>query len=179
MLPRDRRAGRGEPGDPLWWPRALQGSGRHDNPGAYGCMYVSASPLSPLAEALAPFRNSADLVPEMLVRGGLPLALATLRLADRCELVDLDDPAVLGAEGLRPSAVATRDRVRTQAQATDLHRRHPRAAGLRWWSTLESLWENLTLFDRAGEALEVESQRTLDRTDPLVAEAATFLGLRV
>ena len=41
----------------------------------------------------------------MLMRRALPLALARLEIPDTATLVDLDDPAVLGHERLRPSRV--------------------------------------------------------------------------
>ena len=30
-----------EPDGVLWFPRAFQGDGRHDNPDLYGCLYVA------------------------------------------------------------------------------------------------------------------------------------------
>ena len=36
------------------------------------------------------------------------------------------------------------------AYAERLFDKHPDALGLRWWSTLESSWINVTLFDRAA-----------------------------
>ena len=42
----DERAGPAGPDGPLWFPRIYQGEGRHDNPDRYGCLYLSASPLS-------------------------------------------------------------------------------------------------------------------------------------
>src|SRR5438046_2058659 len=89
-----------------------------------------------------------DRRPIDLVRRGLPLALARLELDDAAELVDLDEPRILAAHALRPSAVATRRRHVTQPQALALHRQG--ADGIRWWSTFESLWVNVTLFDHAA-----------------------------
>jgi hypothetical protein len=140
-------------------------------------MYASEAAISPVAEALAPFRGAGQLLPDMLVRGDRALALATLTLPDDAALVDLDDPRVLRAERLRPSQVATRERSGTQAQAARLHERHPDAVGLRWWSSLESLWINVTLFDRAAQTLGLGDVEPLSpETDP-VQEAAAFLGL--
>ncbi len=113
-----------------------------------------------------------------LRRGGLPLGLAEIRLAEPALLVDLDSPLVLAEEGLRPSLVATATRARTQADAIALHDRHPDAAGIRWPSAFESQWANVTLFDRAREALSVAAVRRLRLDDPVVGEAAAFLGLR-
>ena len=171
------RAPEPDPDGPLWFPRPYQGDGRHDNPDRYGCLYLSLSPLSTVVEQLARFRGQ-RLSPALLRRRGLPLALADLELADAGELVDLDDPVVLRRERLRPSGVATRDRRETQPQARRLFERHAGAAGLRWWSTYESTWINVTLFDRAAPLLRVAAVRALQLDDPVVAEAADVFGLR-
>jgi hypothetical protein len=179
VFPRERRAGEAKPGGPLWWPKGLQGSGRHDNPDLYTCIYASEVAVSPIAERLAPFRGTGDLLPEMLLSSGRPLALATLSLPDEAQLVDLDDPRLLARERLRPSRVATRERATTQGQAERLFDRHPEATGLRWWSSLESLWINVTLFNRADAALAVEDVKRLAVDDEPVRDAADFLGLAV
>jgi hypothetical protein len=173
----DERAAASGPDGPLWFPRVYQGEGRHDNPDRYGCLYLSASPLSTVVEQLARFRGQ-RLLPSLLRRRGLPLALADLDLDDDAELVDLDDPVVLRRERLRPSRVATRDRQITQPQALALHDHDRRSAGVRWWSTYEALWTNVTLFDRAAPKLRLRSIRALTPTDTVVADAADFFGLR-
>jgi hypothetical protein len=175
----NERAGDAGPDGPLWFPRIYQGEGRHDNPDRYGCVYLSASPLSTVVEQLARFRGQ-RLLPSLLRRRGLPLALAELELEldDVVTLVDLDDPVVLRRERLRPSRVATRDRRITQPQALALHDRHRKAAGLRWWSTYEAVWINVTLFDRAASRVRIRSVRALKLEDPTVVEAADFFGLR-
>jgi len=173
----DERAAPAGPDGPLWFPRIYQGEGRHDNPDRYGCLYLSTSPLSTIVEQLARFRGQ-RLLPSLLRRRGLPLALADLEINEGAELVDLDDPVVLRREKLRPSRVATRDRSVTQAQAVRLHDRHSRPAGLRWWSTYEASWINVTLFDRAASQLQMRSVRALTLEDPIVVEAADFFGLR-
>jgi len=173
----DERAGPAEPDGPLWVPRIYQGDGRHDNPDLFGCLYLSTVPLSTVVEQLARFRGQ-RLLPSLLRRRGLPLALADLELRDTAEVVDLDDPAVLRRERLRPSRVATRLRTTTQPQARRLYERHPRAAGLRWWSTYEALWANVTLFDRAVPRLRVNVIRPLTLDDPVIVDAADFFGLR-
>ena len=174
----NERAAADAPDGALWFPRPYQGEGRHDNPAVYGCLYLSEQPLSCVVEQLARFRGQ-RLTPALLRRRGLPLALAELELPGDAELVDLDEPAVLRRERLRPSRVATRERSVTQPQALALHEKHGEAAGLRWWSTFESQWANVTLFDRAARSLHVESVRVLTLDDPAVIEAADFFGLRV
>jgi hypothetical protein len=172
------RAAPDAPDGALWFPRINQGEGRHDNPYVYGCLYLSELPLSCIVEQLARFRSQ-RLTPALLRRRGLPLALAELELPDDAELVDLDEPAVLRKERLRPSRVATRDRDVTQPQARVLHERHPDAAGLRWWSTFESLWANVTLFDRAESTLRLGWVRALELGDDEVVSAAHTLGLQI
>lgn len=167
-----------EPDGPLWFPRMFQGDGRHDNPDAYGCLYLSDRPESCVVEQLAAFRGQ-RLTASLLRRRDLPLALARIELDDRAELIDLDDPSVLTRERLRPSRVATRLRETTQPQALALYRGHPKAAGLRWWSSWEALWMNVTMFDRARKALELMDVTTLTLDHPTLLAAADFFGLRV
>jgi len=173
----NERAAPDAPDGALWFPRPYQGEGRHDNPAVYGCLYLSEQPLSCVVEQLARFRGQ-RLTTALLRRRGLPLALAELELSDDARLVDLDDPAVLRRERLRPSRVATRHRDLTQPQALALHEGHSEAAGLRWWSTFEAQWLNVTLFDRAASSLQLVSVRALEVADDEIAAAADFLGLR-
>jgi hypothetical protein len=165
-------------GGALWFPRMLQGEGRHDAPTLYGCLYVSAEPLSAVVEQLAGMTGT-SIDPPDLRRHGQPLALAAVELPESAEILDLDDPEALVREALRPSRVATNDRSTTQAQAAELFQRHGGVLGLRWWSTFESLWPNVTLFDRAETALDVADVHRLDVGDDIVLEAAEFLGLSV
>lgn len=172
------RARQAETDGPLWFPRIFQGEGRHDNPDLYGCLYLADRAVSCVVEQIARFRGQ-RVSPPLLRRRGLPLALGELELVDGTELVDLDDPVVLRRERLRPSLVATRHRDVTQPQARVLHEQHAGAAGLRWWSSYEALWLNVTLFGRAAALLHVRSVRALAVDDPAVVEAALFFGLRV
>ena len=49
VLPVDPAAPTDAAGGPLWFPRELQGAARHDNPEAYGCLYVAQEPVSAIA----------------------------------------------------------------------------------------------------------------------------------
>jgi hypothetical protein len=167
----------GEPDGALWFPRPFQGEGRHDNPDLYGCLYLADRAVSAVVEQLARFRTQ-RVTSSLLHRRGLPLALATLSLDARAETIDLDDPAVLGREGLRPSLVATRDRTTTQPQARALYERYPRLAALRWWSIYESQWMHVTCFDRAARRLHLESVEPLSVDAVAVREAADFFAMR-
>jgi hypothetical protein len=162
---------------PLWVPREFQGEGRHDNPHVYGCLYLADRAVSAVVEQLARFRGQ-RLSAALLRRRGLPLAIAELELADRSRLIDLDDPVVLTHENLRPSHVATRDRSITQQQALKLYSEHAGAAGVRWWSTYESLWTHVTLFDRGARQLRLRAVRALTTDDAAVLEAAERFAMR-
>ena len=63
----DARAGERERDSALWIPRIYQGEGRHDNPDVYGCLYLSATALSPVVEQFARFRGQ-RLTPSLLRR---------------------------------------------------------------------------------------------------------------
>jgi hypothetical protein len=166
------------PDGPLWFPRPFQGEGRHDNPGVYGCLYLADRPVSCIVEQLAAFRGQ-RLAASMLRRRGLPLGLARIELDDAAPILDLDDPVTLRRERLRPSSVATRRREVTQPQVLSLYHHHRHAVGVRWWSTWESLWANVTVFDRAAAKLRLIGVRELTLDDEAVVEAAEFFGLRV
>ena len=133
--------------------------------------------MSAVAEQIARFRGR-TFRPEMLVRRGLPLALVRYVLDDAQTLIDLDDPATLERERLRPSQVATRHRAQTQATARTLFDAHPAAVGLRWWSTLEASWINVTLFaERVYEHLGPHTPTIVTQDVPAFAEACGALGL--
>lgn len=114
----------------------------------------------------------------MLVRRGLPLALAQFEVSDQTSFVDFDDVSVLKRERLKPSLVATRDRAVTQPQALAIYRQHPHVAGIRWWSVWEAQWANVTLFDRAIKMLRLVSVEALTLKHANLQEAAEWFGLR-
>jgi RES domain len=164
-------------GGPLFVPRDRQGAGRHDDPGRYGAFYAARSAEAAVAEAIQAFRGR-DLAPEDLeLADGSRLTLATLDDSRLASLTDLDDPAVLVAEGWRPSGVASRDRGLTQAMAARAF--DAGALGLSWWSTLDSAWTNVTLFAErtlAAGAVAVEgTPEPLSLRHPAVVASADHL----
>jgi hypothetical protein len=177
-FPWDREVAPEARGGPLWFPRLLQGYGRHDNPYLYGCLYASEERVSAVVEELARFRGAVVEAAD-LVTTGLPVSLAEIDLPDELSLVDLDDPAVLAREELRPSLVATRDRGLTQRHSAELFERHPQVVGIRWWSTFESQWPNVTLFDRAAASISVGDVEELSVAGEPVEQAAELLGIHL
>ena len=65
----DKAASPGARGGPLWFPRMLQGNGRHDNPELYGCLYVSVEPVSAVAEQLQRLAGTSLEAPDLIRRG--------------------------------------------------------------------------------------------------------------
>jgi hypothetical protein len=177
VLPLDPVAEPSTSGGALWFPRERQGSARHDNPQAYGCLYVTEVAESAVAEALAPFRGRGALAPAMLERAGRRLSLAAIELREPAGLIDLDEPTTLADEDLRPSRVATQSRGVTQSHALRLFGAHRDATGLRWWSTIEASWINVTIFDRARRRLRVRSVEPLSTEHAAARGAAMKLGL--
>ncbi|MEA2437722.1 MAG: hypothetical protein QOF65_2278 [Thermoleophilaceae bacterium] len=176
VLPWDPSAKPRDRGGPLYIPRVFQGRGRHDNPALYGCLYASVDATAAVAEILAQFRGE-PLAEGLLDIDATRLAAVPLNLADDAQLIDLDDPRVLQRQRLRPSLVATHERTATQAYAERLFDGHPEVDGVRWWSTLESSWINVTLFDRALRRTRAGAPEPLTLDHPTVVEAAEFLGL--
>ena len=172
-------AGPLDDGGPLHIARALQGTGRHDNPDRYGALYASRVPEAAVAERLAAFRGQEVANADLVSAGGRPYALAEVDDDRLSPLVDLDDPAQLLRRALRPSRVATRDRAVTQPEALAIFEEG--AAGLAWWSTLESAWTNVTLFaERAVPLLRVGTDPTpLTLDAPVVRAAAEAVGVRL
>jgi RES domain len=166
-------------GGPLYVPRERQGAGRHDSPGRYGAFYVARTAESAVAEAIQAFRGR-DLTPEDLeLADGSRLALAVFDDAGLGQLVDLDEPAVLVRERWRPSEVAGRDRIVTQAMAVRAF--DAGALGLSWWSTLDAAWTNLTLFAErtlAAGAITLEgTPERLTLKHPALIAAADHLAI--
>ena len=176
VLPWDPSAKPRDLGGPLYIPRVFQGIGRHDNPTRYGCLYASVDAKAAVAETLAQFRGE-PLAESLLDVAGTRLAVVPLDLHDDAQLIDLDDPRVLRHERLRPSTVATHERGASQGYAERLFDGHPEAVGVRWWSTIESSWINVTLFDRALRRVRAGAAERLTLDHPAVGEAAEFLGL--
>jgi hypothetical protein len=73
--------------------------------------------------------------------------------------------------------VASRQRDITQPQARAIYAADRTIGGIRWWSTYESLWTHVTLFDRAARRLRVAAVRRLAVDDADVAAAADWLAL--
>jgi hypothetical protein len=165
-----------EPGGALHAPRFDQGDGRHDNPGVYGALYLSRTAISPVAEFLREYLGR-PLDLRKLLEGGSPTALAIIDEGGLPGLIDLDQPANLVTRQLRPSGVATRTRKHTQRLALNLYQEG--AEGFEWWSTIESSWINVTVFDeRGGDRLQlVEEPVPLTPDHPVIPEAAATVGV--
>jgi RES domain len=164
-------------GGPLFVPRALQGSSRHDNPDRYGALYSSRVPESAVAERLQAFRGRTLTRAHLRRPDGRVYALARIDESQVQGLVDLDDPRQLSRRGLRPSHVATGDRAVTRPIALAIYEEG--VDGLAWWSALEASWTNVTLFlERSLPRLSVaDAPQPLDLHSAVVERAADRLGV--
>ncbi len=179
VFPFIREAGPAREGGALYVARDSQGSGRHDNPGSYGALYVSRAAESAVAERIQAFRGQELRDSDLRRRDGNTWALAEIDDASLGWLVDLDDPPQLTRRRLRPSVVASRDRALTRPIALAIFAEG--AAGLAWWSTLESRWINVTLFaERVRAQLVLATEpTTLTVRHPVLRSAAELLGVRL
>lgn len=178
-FPWSRGVGVRDAGGPLFVPRIDQGYGRHDDPSAYGVLYLSRSAESAAAEYLKDLRRH-EVSPKDLEIDGTRLALATLDEEGLpARLLDLDDPRNLVARNLRPSGVATHDRDVTQVLAGGIF--DDGHVGFEWWSTIEASWINVTLFaERALAAISLVGEpEVLTLDHPVVRAAARIVGVRL
>ncbi len=136
---------RGQPGHPLYiYPG--QGRGRWDNPSLYFCWYLATTPEAAIGER---FGNLAKWSAAMLVEPGLAGSerhVGVYRIDEEDNpLLDLDDPQVLVARGIRPSHVVIRNRPRTQGIAAGIYHEN-KWAGLQWWSYHLPQWTSVALW---------------------------------
>jgi hypothetical protein len=179
LFPWNRASASDEPGGPLFNPRRQQGSGRHDQPGLYGALYVSRAEVSTVAEWLAAFRGQTLSAEDLRRTDGRVWAVVGFDDSTLEGLLDLDEPAELARRGWRPSGVATHQRRNTQRLAAELFGEG--VVGFGWWSTLEAAWPNVTLFaERALDNLGIaEPPRALTMQDELVRSAAAAVGVQL
>lgn len=142
-------------------------------------LYLAETAEHAVAELLQPWRGRA-LEPGHLTRAGLALAAVTVEVgeADRAHLVDLCDPAALGALPTAPDTTASRLRERTQPVARAAW--EGGASGLRWWSSFWGDWHTVVLFTaRLAQPLRFGAPEVLTPDAEPVRRAAELLGMRM
>lgn len=175
VFPRLATASNHEPGGALYVPP--QGAGRLDNPGVYSVLYLSDSASGAIAEAFGRFP---EWTPAILEGSpslpGSVRALVRIELPDDLAVCNLDDAAQLGALGLRPSDVVTRDYTRSRTWARQIYGQR-RWIGVRWWSYYDPMWANFGLW--SIEKLRLQGMSRIRLNDPSLQEAARILARRV
>jgi hypothetical protein len=109
-------------------------------------------------------------------------ALAVVEVPDDLNILDLDDPLVLAALGIKPSQVVGRNPAATQDLALRVFREttaggERRWAGLSWWSFHRPFWTNVALWAAPGETLPltvVEVQPLSCGHDAIIESAAAL-----
>ena len=167
-----------EPGGIFYVPQQV--GGRIDNPALYETLYVGDSRAGACAEVFNRGKYRMQWSTEML--RGLPIlpnsvrAMAWYEFADaNTPVCDLDDPAELLAQSLRPSRVVTRDYSVSQAWARALFKKE-RWSGVRWWSYHDARWASFGFWQYRCTARGVQPL-TID--DPDLRQAAEVLKIRV
>lgn len=177
VFPWDADAAPGEAFSASFVP-ASTGAGRFDLPGS-PVLYLAETPEHGVAEKIARFRGS-PLADHHLSEYGRRLAQVEVTLGATLieRLADLCDPAVLLRHGLRPDALASRDRETTQRIARDLATAG--RLGLRWWSSFHGDWHGLVLFGPEAMREVVWGEPvSLHAGSAEVVAAARELGMRV
>lgn len=144
VFPWNPSAAAGEPFSSTYQQRG-QTSGRFDLNDRPPVLYLAESRQHAVGEKLQRFRGR-RLTPGHLAEYGHPLALVPVIPALQVvkAVADLTDPTVLQGLRLRPDAIASRNRQRTQAIARRLY--EERYSGLHWWSALTGDWHTTVLF---------------------------------
>jgi RES domain-containing protein len=175
VFPYLARAAKNEPGSALYLP--APGGGRLDNAAAYAVLYLSDAAAGAIAEAFGRF---SEWTPAILEGSpslpGSARAIARFQLPEQAPICDLDDPAQLGALGLRPSDVVTRDYTRSRAWARRIYEQG-RWIGVRWWSYYDAQWASLGLWE-IGQ-LKLEEVRLLQFDDVALRHASRTIVRRI
>ena len=146
VIPLDESADPKERGGALFVPPG--GASRIDNPDLYRVLYLALNPEAAIAET---FGRIPVWSPDTFVHGsGRAYRLVAYRTAESLELFNLNDVDSLKSIGIdRPSAVVTRDRVKTQAWARSVFGLK-KYAGATWWSYYNPDWAVAGLWDQTG-----------------------------
>ncbi len=167
VIPYDPSAAPTERGGALFVPAANRRN-RIDNPDLYDTLYLAGAPEAAIAESFG--RSPIWTAETFLYASGRPYSLVTYSLPDDIRIFDLDDIDALRSVGIRrPSAVVTRDRVRTQAWARTIFE-SGQYAGASWWSYYSPDWIVMGLWNRAK--LTMITPETLSPNSNPVREAA-------
>ena len=164
-----------EPGHPLSI-HPDQGSGRWDNPDLYRALYVAGSASGAIGETFAHLSTWSRAMLQVPTIPGAVRVLGTYAVnEERHPLLDLDDPKALLDRALRPTAIAVRNRPRTQRVARDAFS-EGRWSGLTWWSMHRPQWVLHVLWDLEG--VTVEDVQPLPR-HPALRDAGQLLGKKL
>lgn len=168
VIPYDPSAAPTERGGALFVPAGNRRN-RIDNPDLYDTLYLAGAPEAAVAET---FGRSPIWTAETFIHGtGRPYSLVTYNLPIGTRIFDLDDIDALKSIGItRPSAVVTRDRVKTQAWARAIFE-SGRYDGASWWSYYSPDWMVMGLWNRS-EVIMTGVPEILSANNNAVREAA-------
>jgi hypothetical protein len=175
VFPYLRSAAEDEPGGALYV--SAQGGGRLDNAADYTVLYLSDAAAGAIAEAFGRFSEwTAAILEGSPSLPGSARAIARFQLPEAAPICNLDDPAQLGALGLPPSDVVSRDYTRSRAWARRIYEQG-RWIGVRWWSYYDPQWASFGLWE-IGQ-LELEDVRLLRLDDAAIQDAGRIIARRI
>ena len=159
--------------------KSMQGVGRHDIPDKTAVIYCSQSSVSAIAEVIQGFRGITLGDGDFKVPQNKMRALCHFVLDDNISLIELNDPIELNKRQLKPSQVVSSNRKVTQNISRSLFDEN--ISGFTWWSTLNSSWENVTLFKkRTIDNISIDGDIIpLNTQLPVLMEAADILRIRI
>ncbi len=168
-----------KPGSPVYIPRDKQGRGRHDIPQIDGMFYCSFSSHSAIAEQLYDFMNIKINDSIFNLSNGWTQALAEIEIKGTIKLADLNDSKLLVKYDIKPSEVVTSDIERTQQLAEFFHRK--KYDGIKWFSSIESSWTNVSLFASRTHSILKKSVKEITPLSirmQLVRETCDFIKVK-
>ncbi len=154
------------PYSPLFVSRENQGKGRHDIIDKDGILYCSYDKCSVIAEILAPFSNrsiGSDVVKRLFDNINSTTAIAHFNIARDVNIANLTRASSLTKLKLNPADIATMNRTTTQAISRRIFDLKTMYTGFSWWSSIESQWTNVSLFQsRLNKSIKISKIELID-----------------
>lgn len=168
-------ASAGSPGHPLYEHRPQRG-GRIDHPDYY-TWYLAREASGACGETFGNIGQWSEDMFDVPFITGARRALGVFRLPDDLRICDLDDPAQLVTQQIRPTQVIIRNLAVTSAWGHRIWSQHdPAIAGRRWqavqwWSYHRPVWRVLATWHPP----DFDHVEPLDLTHPAIVDAAEAL----
>lgn len=153
-----------------------QGNQRHDIINKDAVLYLSKEKVSCFAEKYQYQRNRVVSNKFIELNYNKIVVMSKIQLSEKCKLLDLRDSAQLNKFKISPTIVTTQKRNLSQKLSLDIFKMN--YDGFLWWSSIESLWTNMTLFkSRVLGHIKVKSICPISLKDDYAKEASKLLNI--